>query len=152
MGCPSGRNRHLWMCFGAIASSCLMPTRVRMNASQPMPALQLTTSERRVAIRRDFHRHAEPGWCESLTAGNVIGLGVARVLAQAKNNIRGHVRLLFQPAEEGLRGAAAMIAAGALDDVDLFMGAHLGVQAGKLGEIIPGYRKILASVKIDATF
>ena len=67
-------------------------------------------------------------------------------------NIRGDIRLLFQPAEEGLRGAAAMIAAGALDGVDFFMGGHLGVQASKLGEIIPGYRNILASVKIDATF
>jgi aminobenzoyl-glutamate utilization protein A len=81
-----------------------------------------------------------------------MGLGVARVLAGLRQRLQGDVRLIFQPAEEGLRGAAAMIAAGALENVEYFLGGHVGVQALKLGEVIPGYRNILASVKIDATF
>jgi aminobenzoyl-glutamate utilization protein A len=81
-----------------------------------------------------------------------MGLGIARVLAELREHLHGNVRLIFQPAEEGLRGAAAMIAAGALENVDYFLGGHVGVQALKLGEVIPGYRNILASVKIDATF
>jgi aminobenzoyl-glutamate utilization protein A len=81
-----------------------------------------------------------------------IGLALARVLMESKESLRGRIRLIFQPAEEGLRGAAAMVAAGALDEVELFMSGHLGVQALKLGQVITGYRNILASVKLDAEF
>jgi amidohydrolase len=44
-----------------------------------------------------------------------IGMGVAQVLAQYRNELTGRVKLVFQPAEEGLGGALAMIADGALD-------------------------------------
>ena len=44
-----------------------------------------------------------------------IGMGVAQVLAQHRNELTGRVKLVFQPAEEGLGGALAMIADGALD-------------------------------------
>jgi len=81
-----------------------------------------------------------------------IGLSVARVLSESKALLCGEVRMIFQPAEEGLRGANAMVAAGVLDGVDFFLGCHVGVQSLQLGEIITGYRNILASVKIDATF
>jgi aminobenzoyl-glutamate utilization protein A len=81
-----------------------------------------------------------------------MGLGVARVLAEHREHLKGDVRLIFQPAEEGLRGAAAMVAAGVLENIEYFLGGHVGVQAVKLGEVIPGYRNILASVKIDARF
>lgn len=49
---------------------------------------------------------------------------------------RGTLKLLFQPAEETLNGAPAMIEAGVLDDVDIAVGAHIrpvqDVPAGKL--------------------
>jgi amidohydrolase len=47
-----------------------------------------------------------------------IALGVAHVLCGA-GELRGAVKLIFQPAEETLSGAAAMIADGALDDPPL---------------------------------
>lgn len=37
---------------------------------------------------------------------------------------RGKVKLIFQPAEETLEGATALIKAGVLDDVDTIIGAH----------------------------
>ena len=43
-----------------------------------------------------------------------IGMGVARLLAQHKEALRGRVKLVFQPAEEISQGAAAMIADGVL--------------------------------------
>jgi len=43
-------------------------------------------------------------------------LGAARLLAERRDRFRGAVLLLFQPAEEGVRGARAMIEAGALRD------------------------------------
>ncbi len=44
-----------------------------------------------------------------------IGVGVAEVLARLRDRLRGEVVFLFQPGEEALSGARAMIAAGVLE-------------------------------------
>jgi metal-dependent amidase/aminoacylase/carboxypeptidase family protein len=44
-----------------------------------------------------------------------IGLTVAKILAELKNEFSGSYYLLFQPAEEIGQGAAAMIADGVID-------------------------------------
>jgi aminobenzoyl-glutamate utilization protein A len=85
-------------------------------------------------------------------AHTAMGLSIAELLAEAKDDVAGEVRLVFQPAEEGLRGGSAMVKAGVVDDVDYLIGCHIGVQARKTGEIIAGYETILASEKIDARF
>lgn len=56
-----------------------------------------------------------------------VGLTVARLLHARRSEWNGTVMLLFQPAEEGLGGAARMIEDGALDDPkpDFTMGLHL---------------------------
>jgi amidohydrolase len=51
-------------------------------------------------------------------------LGVAAILTGLAPQMAGSVRLLFQPAEEVLGGAAAMIADGVLDGVDMALGFH----------------------------
>ncbi len=53
-------------------------------------------------------------------------LGVAAVLRELAPQLAGTVKLVFQPAEEGLGGMAAMIADGVMDDlkVDLALGFH----------------------------
>jgi amidohydrolase len=62
-------------------------------------------------------------------------LGVASVLKSLQPELSGTVRLLFQPAEEVLGGAAAMIADGALDGVDFALGYHNhpDIPVGKFG-------------------
>jgi len=54
-----------------------------------------------------------------------ILLVTAKILMQRKDQIKGTIRLLFQPAEEGPGGAAPMIAEGVLDGVDAAIGLHL---------------------------
>ncbi len=54
-----------------------------------------------------------------------IGLAVAEVLKKHEAELSGTVRLLFQPAEEGDRGAKAMAAKGLLDDADVVLAAHI---------------------------
>lgn len=61
-------------------------------------------------------------------------LGAAKVLVSHKDQIKGRVRLLFQPAEETGSGAEDLIAAGCLKDVDAAMGIHLwsGMPSGMI--------------------
>jgi amidohydrolase len=56
-----------------------------------------------------------------------VGLGVAYVLAQLKQSISGNIKVIFQPAEEGLGGALAMIEDGVLENpkVDVILGLHI---------------------------
>ena len=51
-------------------------------------------------------------------------LGVGAVLKDLAPMLAGRVLLVFQPAEEVLEGAAAMIADGAADGIDLALGFH----------------------------
>ena len=61
-------------------------------------------------------------------------LGVAKALTNKNNKYQGTVRLIFQPAEEGLGGARYMIEDGCLDGLEQIYGIHLwNYQA--LGEI-----------------
>lgn len=55
-----------------------------------------------------------------------IALGVAHALSTVRKELCGRVKLIFQPAEETLSGAAAMIADGVLDDppLDAIVGFH----------------------------
>ncbi|RAK07901.1 amidohydrolase [Halanaerobium saccharolyticum] len=52
-------------------------------------------------------------------------LGTARALAEIKDQLKGRVKLIFQPAEEMVQGAAKMVEAGVLENVDGIMGIHL---------------------------
>lgn len=54
-------------------------------------------------------------------------LGAARILTRIKGDLKGRVRLLFQPAEEhGIKpGAKAMVDEGALSGVDAVFGLHV---------------------------
>ena len=78
-----------------------------------------------------------------------VGLGVAEVLMALREQVRGTVKLIFQPAEEGVRGAKAMVSAGVVDNVDYLLGHHL-YSGWELGEIDPGRGGYLATTKFDA--
>ena len=80
------------------------------------------------------------------------GLGVAAVLMQIKEHLHGTVKLIFQPGEEGLRGAKAIVANGHLDDVDYLLGSHVTETDAKESDITPGSYGSLASSKYDVTF
>ena len=79
-----------------------------------------------------------------------VGLTVARWLVEHKDELCGRFKLIFQPAEEGVRGARAMVTSGLVDDVDYFLSGHVGGCA-KLGEIGVMDGGFLASTKFDVT-
>jgi amidohydrolase len=71
-------------------------------------------------------------------------LGVADLLRQRRDDLSGVFTMIFQPAEEGLSGAQAMIDGGVLDDhpADFVIGAHvtsvlpLGLVATRAGVLM----------------
>ena len=52
-------------------------------------------------------------------AHTAILLGVGKILSQLKKNIKGNIKLFFQPAEEGLGGAKPMVDEGALENPEV---------------------------------
>ena len=82
----------------------------------------------------------------------VSGLGVAAVLMQIKDQLHGTVKLIFQPSEEGVRGAKSIVADGHLDDVDYLLGSHTTDVDAEGSDITPGSYGSLASFKYDVTF
>src|SRR5688572_19017826 len=80
-----------------------------------------------------------------------IALGLASMVSHraTKENWGGRLRLIFQPAEEGCSGAAPMVAAGAVNGVDYFIGGHLGTTAAETGLVSCGTEGFLATTKID---
>lgn len=82
----------------------------------------------------------------------VSGLGVAAVLMQMKDKLHGTVKLIFQPGEEGLRGAKSIVANGHLDDVDYLLGSHTTGLDAEESDVTPGSYGSLASFKYDVTF
>ncbi len=82
-----------------------------------------------------------------------IGLGTAEVLMKIKDQLHGTVKLIFQPGEEGGKGARAIVAHGHLDDVDYFVGTHIAPDDGPDdGDVTPGTWGSLANSRYDAEF
>ncbi len=97
----------------------------------------------------DIHKPAAGGF-RSLRDGamhacahdghTAIGMCVGERIALS-DSWQGTVRLVFQPAEEGGRGAYPMVKAGVFENVDYFFAAHLGcnVPSGTIAAQISGH-------------
>ncbi len=84
-------------------------------------------------------------------AHTAVGLGIASILASLQDQWQGTVKLIFQPAEEGVRGAKAMTAARVVDDVDILIDFHF-FSGWAANEIVPGIKGFAATHKFDAFF
>lgn len=82
-----------------------------------------------------------------------IGLETAKILSALKNHLHGTVKFLFQPGEEGTRGAYAMVENGHLDGVNYFAGTHVAPDDKEDdGDITPGTYGSLATCKYNVFF
>lgn len=81
-----------------------------------------------------------------------IGIGAAKLLCACRDRLRGRVLLVFQSAEEGLRGAASLAAAGHFGACDRLLGIHVGLLDAPVGTVAASCRGFLASSKFDVAF
>lgn len=80
-----------------------------------------------------------------------IGLGLANLITENKTKLNGKIILLFQPAEEGVRGADAIIRSGFFTNVDYALASHVWSNM-PLGKIICSQDGTAATHKLDAVF
>lgn len=108
----------------------------------------------------DTHRATAEGWASKRpglmhACGHdshiSSGLAIARWVMDHKDELNGKLKIVFQPAEEGVRGAAAVAASGIVDDCDFFLSSHIAMMA-KTGEIITSPVGFLCTTKYDITF
>ncbi len=111
--------------------------------------------------RSETHRPCREGFAsvhDGLTHGcghdghAAIGVVTAQMIARCRDRLPGTVKILFQPGEEGLRGAASMAAAGLVDDASLLLGGHLGLTLTRPGAVAASATEILSSTKLDLFF
>ena len=81
-----------------------------------------------------------------------IGIGTAKLLCTYRDQLRGKVILVFQPGEEGLRGAASLTAAGHFSQCDYFFSGHVGLKDLRVGTIVASGHGFLSSTKFDVAF
>ncbi|PKK40079.1 hypothetical protein ABB02_00585 [Clostridiaceae bacterium JG1575] len=76
-----------------------------------------------------------------------VGLSLAKRLAKAP--FEGTLLLIFQPAEEGVRGGAVLSQSALLKDVDYFIAGHLGITGGEKDLLIPSISESMNTAKWD---
>jgi aminobenzoyl-glutamate utilization protein A len=80
------------------------------------------------------------------------GLLLAKYFADNRSSINGTIKLIFQPNEENLSGAAAMIAQGVLDDVDFLFSGHVGLAVKTLGQIAFNVQGFMALARYEVSY
>lgn len=84
-----------------------------------------------------------------------IGLMVAKEISKLKNELTGKIYFIFQPAEEGVRGASSIIDSEIGEEIfkkaDYFISSHIGF-SGKDNEIVCCTEGFLGTTKLDIEF
>ena len=134
-----------------------------MDTGRPGPTLAIRFDIDCVPVTESTdsdHIPAKDGFCSTRPglmhacghdAHTSTGLAVAHWFADHKDEMKGKLKILFQPAEEGVRGAAGMAASGIVDDADFFLGAHIAMMC-KSGEISVNPYGFLCTTKLDVTY
>ncbi|EHJ5407395.1 amidohydrolase [Salmonella enterica subsp. enterica serovar Wedding] len=136
---------------------------VVFNTGKPGPVVALrfeidcvnvteTTNSCHIPNQKHF-ASANPGYMHACGHDGhmAAGLGVAQWLTENRDLLKGTIKLVFQPAEEGVRGARPVAESGILDDVDYFACSHLGCDIPG-GVLVAAPTRFLSTQKIDIRF
>lgn len=80
-----------------------------------------------------------------------IGLETAKYIKENIAHLKGTYTIIFQPAEEGVRGASSIVNTKYLDNIDCLIGCHIGMNV-KDGIIAVGSEGFMATEKYDVKF
>lgn len=89
-------------------------------------------------------------------AHTAIGLGLAEALIKKGDELKGKLRIIFQPAEERYNGAQSIVDKGHLDDAQNFISVHMALTGE--GRPLPsnticcGCKDFLSDCQLDVTF
>ena len=81
-----------------------------------------------------------------------IGLISAKIIHTIKEHLHGTVKLIFQPAEEGVRGAKCISESGILEDVDYLYAGHIFPRNGEEFDLYMGMDETFATTKLDVYY
>ncbi|MBR8536999.1 amidohydrolase [Carboxylicivirga sediminis] len=119
--------------------------RVDMDA---LPITESQSTEHRPSIKQFASTHAGFMHACGHDAHTAIGLGLAKYISEHKELLQGKIIILFQPAEEGLGGMAAVVKHPLFSQVDEAYGCHVWANRDPQ-EFICGTYGQLASKKFD---
>jgi aminobenzoyl-glutamate utilization protein A len=89
-------------------------------------------------------------------AHTAMGLGIATGILEKKDQFKGKIRLIFQPAEETFGGAISVVDKGHLDDVQNFIALHVALSAGNKPlishAVACGCKDFLSDCQLDVSF
>lgn len=126
----------------------------------PTMAFRFDIDGLKVQEGKENHRPYEEGFssenqgichCCGHDAHIAIGLQLAKTIVEMKENLIGKIKLIFQPAEEEVRGAKSMVEAGVLKDVDYLFSGHIGF-IDKNNAIAVKVKNLLATNKVEVEF
>ncbi|MDF2876828.1 MAG: iaaH 1 [Sporomusa sp.] len=81
-----------------------------------------------------------------------MGLLLARYFSENLEAVKGTIKFIFQPNEENISGAAAMVSAGVVDDVDYLLAGHVGTSVKQIGQIATNVNNIYPVSRFEVTF
>ena len=108
-----------------------------------------------------FHRPVAEGFASQIPGyghmcghdvHTAMGLLLARHFAENRESLRGTVKFLFQPNEENLGGASAMVENKVVDDLDFLFGGHVGIYVGQAGQIAMNVRSFMALSRFEVIY
>jgi len=113
---------------------------------------EATSSEHR-PVREGFVSQ-NPGYAHMCghDAHTAMGLLLAHYFSENRAAIKGTVKFIFQPNEEGLSGAAAMVSAGVVDDLDYLFSGHVGISLEQVGQIAFNVNNFYALSRFEVTY
>ncbi|WP_435156344.1 amidohydrolase [Haladaptatus sp. DFWS20] len=155
--CDEGAPEELLERMGDVTG--LVAERVYGDGTGPVVGVRVDMDAlERVEARDESHAPMRDGYVSSHPeemhacghdGHTAIGIGLARELDESDFN--GTLKLFFQPAEEGGRGAIPMSKSGHVDDIDYFAALHLGL-GNETGKLIAGYDRPLCNCKFLVQF